>query len=165
MIGTPCDVGTNAQGTLAVTYTPQADGTDSISWVCQQNTQSNSNPSLAVSINAGQEGSTVCDPTCGQVFGELAVTSSPGSINCSIVVHDTRMPGPPQSGSIYYTQGGACTDQFTQGTTVTLTAVAGTNSSVGSWSGCDSVSADGSTCTVTMNTARSVSATDNYTGP
>src|SRR5215467_1291060 len=50
MIGSPCDVGTGAQGTLMVTYTPQADGTDSISWACKQDTQSN--PSLAVSINA-----------------------------------------------------------------------------------------------------------------
>jgi hypothetical protein len=166
MIGTPCDVGTGAQGTLAVTYTPQADGTDTISWVCQQNTQSN--PSLAVSINTVPGGPFECNPTCGRVFGVISVTSSPGSINCTVNIIDTRNPGPPQIGTIYTMPVGTCADQFTQGTVVTLTAVpADANSSVGSWSGCDSVSvsADGSKCTVTMNASRSVTVTDNLTGP
>jgi len=43
------------------------------------------------------------------------------------------------------------------GTVVTLTATPGTGSNFSGWSGCDTVS--GATCTVTMNAARSVTAT------
>jgi hypothetical protein len=44
------------------------------------------------------------------------------------------------------------------GTTVTLTAHPGLLSGVGPWTGCDTVSPDGTMCTVTMNGARSVTA-------
>src|SRR5580704_4035780 len=36
MIGSPCDQGTAQAGTLKVTYAPQSEGTDSISWLCAQ---------------------------------------------------------------------------------------------------------------------------------
>ena len=62
------------------------------------------------------------------------VTSSPGGINC----------------------GGACSGAFISGAPVTLTATPALLLSVITWTGCDSVS--GTTCTVTMSKARTVTA-------
>ncbi len=69
--------------------------------------------------------------------GSGTVTSSPAGINC----------------------GADCSEPYTSGTSVTLTAVAAGGSVFGSWSGCDSVS--GTTCTVAMNAARAVTAAFN----
>src|SRR4051812_8481270 len=69
--------------------------------------------------------------------GGGSVSSNPAGINC----------------------GSDCTEDYDSGTTVTLTAVANTGSAFGAWSGCDSVS--GMTCTVSMNAARTVSASFN----
>jgi uncharacterized repeat protein (TIGR01451 family)/uncharacterized repeat protein (TIGR02543 family) len=70
--------------------------------------------------------------------GSGTVTSDVGSINCG-------------SG------GSACADTYDDGTVVTLTATADTGSDFGGWSGACSGSA--STCQVTMDQARSVTAT------
>jgi hypothetical protein len=67
--------------------------------------------------------------------GGGTVTSSPSGINC----------------------GAICSASYNSGTVVTLTAQANTNSTFGGWSGCDSVS--GATCSVTMNAAKTVTAT------
>jgi len=67
-------------------------------------------------------------------LGSGTVTSSPAGINC----------------------GGTCSASYVSGTTVTLTATPAFLSGFGGWSGCDSVS--GTTCTVSMNSARSVTA-------
>ena len=55
--------------------------------------------------------------------------------------------------------GADCSESYTSGTTVTLTAAANGGSLFGGWSGCDSVS--GATCTVTMSAARTVTASFN----
>lgn len=62
------------------------------------------------------------------------VTSSPVGINC----------------------GTDCTEPFTQGTQVTLTAVANSGYTFSSWAGCDSSS--GTSCTVVMNQAKTITA-------
>ncbi len=67
--------------------------------------------------------------------GSGTVTSSPPGINC----------------------GATCSASYTSGTVVMLTASAGSGSTFGGWSGCDTVS--GTSCTVTMSAARSVTAT------
>src|SRR6266566_3333024 len=67
-------------------------------------------------------------------LGDGTVTSSPAGINC----------------------GSSCSASYVSGTTVTLTATPDLLSGFGGWSGCDSVS--GNTCTVNMNSARSVTA-------
>ncbi len=67
-------------------------------------------------------------------LGSGTVTSSPAGINC----------------------GSNCSASYVSGTTVTLTATPDLLSGFGGWSGCDSVS--GNTCTVDMNSARSVTA-------
>jgi hypothetical protein len=67
-------------------------------------------------------------------LGSGTVTSSPAGIDC----------------------GSTCSASYVSGTTVTLTATPDSLSGFGGWSGCDAVS--GNTCTVNMNSARSVSA-------
>src|SRR5438552_3286061 len=57
---------------------------------------------------------------------------------------------------------GAASASYDSGTVVTLTAAPASGSTFGSWSGCDTVS--GSSCTVTMNASRSVTATFNTQG-
>jgi len=67
--------------------------------------------------------------------GQGSVTSSPSGINC----------------------GGDCNEPYNEGTTVTLTASPGPDSTFGGWTGaCGSMSL---TCNVTMNDDRSVTAT------
>ena len=66
--------------------------------------------------------------------GAGTVTSSPAGITC----------------------GADCSESYTSGTTVTLTAAANTGSLFAGWTGCDSVS--GTTCSVVMNAARNVAA-------
>ena len=67
-------------------------------------------------------------------LGGGTITSSPGGINC----------------------GSTCSGLYASGTTVQLTATPGLLSGFGGWTGCDSVS--GNTCTVQLNSARSVTA-------
>ena len=67
-------------------------------------------------------------------FGSGTVTSSPAGINC----------------------GTACASNFVSNTTVTLTATPAVLNTFTGWTGCDAVS--GSTCTVQMSAAKSVSA-------
>lgn len=55
--------------------------------------------------------------------------------------------------------GSDCSQSFTNGTAVTLTAAADAGSTFISWSGCDSTS--GAECTVTMNQGKTISATFN----
>jgi uncharacterized repeat protein (TIGR02543 family) len=69
--------------------------------------------------------------------GTGTVTSNPAGINC----------------------GSTCSANFSPGTSVALTPVAASGSIFAGWSGCNSVS--GTTCNVTMNAAKSVTATFN----
>ncbi len=90
---------------------------------------SNFTVTVKVTLNAAK---------AGNGSGTLTSSSSPASptqINC----------------------GATCSASYDSGTVVTLTAAPATGSNFTSWSGCDAVS--GATCTVTMNAARSVTAT------
>ena len=77
--------------------------------------------------------------------GSGSVTSAPGGISCST---------PSSSGD--------CTEDYTDGTPVVLTAAPAVGDSI-SWSGCDS--AVGNTCNLTMSSSRSVTATFTAPGP
>ena len=67
--------------------------------------------------------------------GTGTVTSSPSGINC----------------------GSTCSAGFAGSASVTLTAQPGANSAVGAWTGCDSISSDGTQCSVDMTVNKSVS--------
>jgi hypothetical protein len=69
----------------------------------------------------------------------------------------TSTSNPASAGQI--SCGTSCSVAYDSGTVVTLTAQANATSTFASWSGCDSIS--GSTCTVTMGGARTVTATFN----
>jgi hypothetical protein len=143
MIGSPCDVGTSSAGTLNVTYTPQTNGTDTVSIVCGQ-----SNPVYALNVGIDRGvGFEECGGPFGQnctfLFGDGTATSQPGNISC-------------------FNNAGTCTDAFQNGSVVTLTATIGANTIFDGWSGCDSIS--GLTCTVTMNAVRNVFAHFSYSG-
>jgi hypothetical protein len=162
MVGTPCDTASPTDsGFLSITYTPNDNNsTDAISWVCDQD---NPNQQFALNVTANSlESNLVCSPdpwpytgeTCtGGDYGSGTVTSSDGLVNCGVDAN----PGP-------------CTVDYTNGTTVTLTATPNAGSALdgvgpgagGDWTGCDSTSDPNSygidqTCTVTMNAARNVS--------
>jgi hypothetical protein len=140
MIGTPCDTGTDGAGTLNVTYTQQADGTDTVDIVCQQ-----SNPLYALTVGISSSYITVCSgtppfETCLNYYGSALVTSQPAGINCS---------GTDVS----------CASPYHKGTVVVLTAKLGTASNFGGWFGCDSTGGDatsGFTCTVTVKAVQGV---------
>jgi hypothetical protein len=70
--------------------------------------------------------------------GSGTVTSSPAGITCP----------------------GDCTENYNHDTTVTLTATPATGSGFAGWTGCDSVS--GNQCTITMTEAKNVTATFNF---
>jgi alpha-tubulin suppressor-like RCC1 family protein len=69
--------------------------------------------------------------------GTGTVTSNPAGIDC----------------------GTDCSQSYTNGTVVTLTATAASNSTFAGWSGCDTVS--GATCTVTVSSGRTATAAFN----
>lgn len=91
------------------------------------------------SIDGGSNTNWLFDPHALSVVssgsGSGLVTSQPSGISC----------------------GAVCSADYSQGTVVTLTASAGTDSSFAGWSG--ACSGSSSTCDVTMDAARSVTAT------
>jgi len=145
LIGTPCDTsgGSNA-GTLEVTYTPQGNGTDAISMVCTQ-----SNPSYALTVSVDAEGEEECNYV-NTIYGQecefytqyypVTATSSDG------VIDVTTQAGTNSQTAVY-----------TAGTVVTLTI--GGGGGFAEWDGCPAadLSADDTVCTVTMNSAMTVS--------
>jgi Divergent InlB B-repeat domain/Collagen triple helix repeat (20 copies) len=139
MIGSPCDVNSPNAGTLQVTYTPQTNGTDTISWLCSQN-----NPQYALNVTVDGYPYTECTsegllpPDCTTYSGYGTVTSSDGLIDMNNVTSGTQ------------------TAVYSGGTVVTLTATPGSQSTFDGWSGCTST--DGTTCTVTMNAVENVTA-------
>jgi uncharacterized protein (DUF2141 family) len=94
----------------------------------------------AVTFNAVPSGSYALTVSKAGT-GSGTVTSSPAGINC----------------------GADCTEAYTSGTSVTLTASAAAGSTIGSWTGCDSSS--GTACTVNMTVAKTVTATFNPVTP
>ena len=144
MIGSPCDVSDTANtGTLNIRYAPNADGTDSVSFVCEQ-----SNPSYALTVTAYAPVTEECTgglvDQCEPFTGNEVLTSSDGKVSVG--------------------SGGTQTVVYKAGDVVTITAAIfpngadGVASGFAGWTGCDLVSSDGMTCTVTMNKVRGVTA-------
>ena len=81
MIGSPCDVSDTANtGTLNIRYAPNADGTDLVSFVCEQ-----SNPSYALTVTAYAPVTEECTgglvDQCEPFTGNEVLTSSDGKVS------------------------------------------------------------------------------------
>lgn len=106
-----------------------------------------------VCINPDSDGAADACPTIWPGF-ESEVGSG-GSINYTLTV----VPAGSGTGTVTslpagISCGSACAASFASGSTVTLTAVAGSGAAFGGWSGCTIVS--GSTCTVTLSGSMTV---------
>jgi alpha-tubulin suppressor-like RCC1 family protein len=140
-------------GTTTDAHTPVAVAGIGVTWTSSDSTVATINATgLTTGVSSGsttitatsgdRSGSTtltvVGRPTLAVVkagSGSGTVTSSPPGIDC----------------------GTTCSAPYDGGTVVTLTATPATGSTFTGWNGCDTVS--GTTCTVTMNASRSVTAT------
>jgi hypothetical protein len=101
-------------------------------------------------VNEGSDDvSLLINNTAVVTSHELALTKDG---NGSGAVTSTSTP----EGSAQIDCGNMCTATYFEDTIVTLTAQAGTGSTFAGWSGCDAVS--GNVCTVSMNEAKSVTA-------
>jgi hypothetical protein len=138
LAGLPCNVGNAAEGSVRVSIGAPAAGSP-ISLSCTTSTRS---LSVGYSANNGTR-SYSCGffQTCYEtVYASGYVRSSPVGINCGTA----PAPGP-------------CSAAFLEGSTVTLTAYVGNSSTnFTGWSGACTGTA--TTCTVTMDQARSTTA-------
>ena len=100
---------------------------------------------------------TVQNNTCTVNMNYARSVSATFAANGNVLTVTTVGQGTVTSGDGYVNCGIACSHSYNSGTQVTLTATASTGYTFSSWGGCDSVQSN--TCTVTMNSARTVAAT------
>lgn len=119
-----------------------ASGSTFSSWSGCDSTSSNT-CTVTMSVNKAVAATFTSQTYSLQVSrsGNGSVGSSPSGISC----------------------GGDCSESYTSGTQVTLTATVQPGATLSSWSGCDSTSTN--TCKVAMNANRSVTATFGATQP
>jgi hypothetical protein len=142
--GTVCSVIFSGETTVTLTATPTS-GYVFTSWF---NTAGCSTGSCQITMNANKSATATFQPTLvvnksGAGSGTVAATSGTSTLfNCA------SFP---------------CTNALPQDTSVVLTATPASGSTVGTWSGCNSVTADNK-CNVAMNTPKTVAITFNTTG-
>lgn len=134
--GATCSANFMAGQVVSLTATPDSNSTFAgWSGACSGTGSCN------VTMNAAQSVSASFAPKTFTLSvtrtGAGTVTSSTGGIYCGL----------------------ACSSSIMSGTTVTLTAVADSGSTLASWTGCDSVS--GNTCTTTISSAKNISVSFN----
>jgi alpha-tubulin suppressor-like RCC1 family protein len=112
----------------------------------------------ATGVNAGTTTITATDGSGASGSTTLTVSGQTGQFTLS-VVRAGAGTGSVTSSPAGINCGADCSEPYASGTGVTLTASATGGSTLAGWSGCDTVS--GATCTVTMNAARTVTATFN----
>ena len=158
--------GDNAYGQLGNGTTTDAltpvlvSGTGGLTWT-------SSNPGVAT-INAAGLATAVAPGTTtitandgsGSASTTLTVTGSTQRVTLSTILQGSGS-GSVSSNPAGISCGTDCTEEYDSGTTVTLTASAGSGSTFANWTGCNSAS--GTVCTVTMNAARTVTAHFNLT--
>jgi cellulose 1,4-beta-cellobiosidase len=105
---------------------------------------------------------TTCTVTMSQARTVTATFNGPGGTFALTVSKAGAGSGTVTSSTGGIDCGSVCSASYTSGTTVTLTASVSGGSTFGGWSGCSSSS--GSTCTVAMTQARTVTATFNGGG-
>ena len=148
------DLGEFGDGTANNSFTPVKMHGTGMTWTSSDpGVATVSATGLVTAVSRGTTTITATDPfgnvgsttmTVRQLFtlstvrqgdGVGSVTSAPAGINC----------------------GSTCSASFLSDSTVTMSATAGVDSVFSGWTGCDSVS--GATCTVSMTSARTVTAT------
>src|SRR5438552_3797650 len=142
--GTTCSA-SYSTGTVVTLTAQAAAGSTFAGW---SNCDTVSNTTCTVTMNASRSVTATFNPQgvaltvmkAGTGSGAVTSSETPPKIDCEATC-------------------GAASASYDSGTVVTLTAAPASGSTFGSWSGCDTVS--GSSCTVTMNAARSVTATFN----
>lgn len=150
--GTPCDTGTDGAGFLSISYTANnQNATDAVNITCDQD---NPNQQFALNVTIQDDTSPQwCTPDPWPSTGETCTGGGTGSETIT------------DNGGNNWSAAGVHTASYANGTVVTLTATMngasdGTATSFEGWTGCDSVSADGLSCIVTMDKVHSVTATD-----
>jgi len=143
--------GTNFTGATAVTFNGASAASFSVT--------------SATTIQATVPPGATTGPVQVTTPGGTATSSGSFTVRVSLAVADagrgsgtvtsTSSPGSPTQISC----GANCSATYDYGTVVTLTAAPAVGSAFAGWSGCDTAS--GTTCTVSMNGARSVTATFN----
>src|SRR5437660_732472 len=142
--GTTCSA-SYPTGTVVTLTAQAAAGSTFAGW---SNCDTVSNTTCTVTMNASRSVTATFNPQgvaltvikAGTGSGAVTSSETPPKIDCEATC-------------------GAASASYDSGTVVTLTAAPASGSTFGSWSGCDTVS--GSSCTVTMNASRSVTATFN----
>jgi hypothetical protein len=141
--------GTNFTGATAVTF----NGVSATSFTVTSATAIQATvPAGATTgpLSVTTPGGTATSPTNFTVTVTLTVTKT-GIVGGGTVSSSSRPDSPNQINC-----GATCSADYGWGTVVTLTATPAFGNIFNGWSGCDTVS--GTTCTVTMSAARSVSA-------
>jgi alpha-tubulin suppressor-like RCC1 family protein len=110
----------------------------------------------ASGVSAGTTTITATDSSGARASTTLTVVGQTSQFNLS-VLRAGAGTGSVTSNPPGISCGADCSEAYDSGTSVTLTASAAGGSTFAGWSGCDAVS--GTTCTVTMNAARAVTAT------
>ena len=113
---------------------------------------------LATGVSPGTTTITATDSSGANGSTTLTVSGQPSQFNLS-VVRSGAGTGTVTSSPSGINCGTDCSESYNNGSNVTLTAAAGARSTFAGWNGCDTVS--GTTCTVTMNAAKNVTATFN----
>src|SRR5438552_3471830 len=142
--GTTCSA-SYSTGTVVTLTAQAAAGSTFAGW---SNCDTVSNTTCTVTMNASRSVTATFNPQgvaltvmkAGTGSGAVTSSETPPKIDCEATC-------------------GAASASYDSGTVVTLTAAPASGSTFASWSGCDTVS--GSSCTVTMNASRSVTATFN----
>jgi len=101
------------------------------------------------------------NPATITVDGPAADGCTPAGPQPILTVDFAGTGGGTVTGGISCSSPSTCSDQFTTGATVMLTASATTGSIFASWSGCTSTSPDGTVCTVLLEINTTATATFN----
>ena len=177
--GTSCTVNLTAAKTVAVTYAPSAYGLTVTKTGSGAVTSSpagiDCGATCSASFTNGSSVTLTATPAAGYVFSSWTGCTSASGTNCSVTMSAAKAVvanfapatslltvSPSGNGNLTSTPAGIncgtqCSASFATGSTVTLTATPVAGFAVTGWTGCTSSS--GTSCTVNLSAAKSVSVT------